>query len=76
MQTKKDFVAAARTIKARIDGNADKPDAIRACEQIAYDMADEFGRTNPRFKRDVFLKACGLVTLASTGANSFRVVTP
>ncbi len=46
--TRKDFVAIAKVLDA---SGADRA----LCER----MADMLANTNPRFKREVFLRACG-----------------
>ena len=52
MLTRKHFVLIAKSISAIADPVARKVAAEQA--------ADESAKTNPRFKRDVFLKACGV----------------
>lgn len=62
--TQKDFELIAATIaKARdmwktpaaVDSHP-----LDALSEVARDFADELAATNPRFKRDVFLRACGV----------------
>lgn len=68
--TQKDYQEFAALIKSRLISNGENfqmrsnriPAAARAHEDriIAERMANIFAADNPRFKRDVFLSACGL----------------
>jgi len=67
MMTKKDFEMVAAVIvsvHATLSTGADGldpmpiPRANRVCNRMAEEMADTLARTNPRFDRDRFLKAC------------------
>lgn len=52
MSTKKDFIAAAKTISA-ISSKSEK-------QTVADNFVQIFKKQNPRFDSDKFLKACGL----------------
>lgn len=81
--TKQHFELVARLLKqgqAKCGGltgrNASDAKAINgALESLAYEFADEFGRTNERFDRSRFLKACGLAVAVSVPgvANAFKI---
>jgi hypothetical protein len=54
--TKKDYELIARVLlTARNDWLSDE-----TTDTMSEDFADELAKTNPRFKRDVFLRACGV----------------
>jgi hypothetical protein len=60
--TKKDYELIARVLR---DTEAaclrSQWDAVwRDRSRVAIAMADELAAVNPRFKRDVFLRACGV----------------
>ena len=64
--TKKHFEAIAAIIKSDLDALSDvsgpaAESAREACENIAVGMADYFASENPRFDREKFLTACGVV---------------
>jgi hypothetical protein len=52
MTTKKDFIAAAKTIAAITDKNEQKT--------VANNFCDIFSKQNPRFDKTKFLKACNV----------------
>lgn len=66
--TKKDFELIARVLKrCRADSEyhaalsgPQRRAAVASIDNVAIDFADELAATNPRFKRDVFLRACGV----------------
>jgi len=53
--TTKHFIKIAEIIKV----NKNKPKYVNKIENLSRDLALYFGRENPRFKRDLFLKGCG-----------------
>lgn len=59
--TRKDFRMVADLIKAN-------PDRAKASE-LAQHHADIFQKQNPRFKRDMFLNACGIDSLAEVAVD-------
>lgn len=66
MMTKKHYKQAAETIKQvkRHQVQSDTPATILTrnvvCADIANGLADMFEQDNPKFDRDLFLKACGV----------------
>ena len=54
MTTKKDYLAIAQAIKENMN-------AEHAPQLIALELANHFEKSNPRFDRKRFLKACGLL---------------
>jgi len=56
MNTKKDFEAAARIIRADLE----KHGSDAAHYRIAREFSVMFANENPRFNRALFLKACGM----------------
>lgn len=61
--TKKNFEAIARILKAnQVELHSDFDRGyIAGVEGIAHELADHFAVENPRFNRDQFLTACGIV---------------
>lgn len=57
--TKRDFEAIAAAIKKQVDNAAGK-NAPLALAVLADEIADYCERSNPRFNRHKFLKACGM----------------
>lgn len=72
--SKKHYEAIAASIRKQVEaaaaldaeGNTDSERYARslaakmAVHDLALDLADYFGSINPNFKRDKFLKACGI----------------
>ena len=58
--TKKDFDAFASIIHAELASNSEGSSGHATAESFAIKMADYCAQMNPRFKRDLFYKACGL----------------
>lgn len=56
--TKKDYELIARVLRAQRD--ASSPEVRYGLRTLSVAFADELAETNPRFKRDVFLRACGV----------------
>ena len=54
--TRKDFQLVADVLKAHQDGG-DKDNVVRG---LAQSFAIELAKTNPRFNKALFLKACGV----------------
>ncbi len=59
MQTKKTFIATAARLKSEMECAA-SPAVKVTLERLAYSFAETYGRENPRFDRERFLKACGV----------------
>lgn len=58
---KKDFELIAKVIRKNAEqaqGNLSESVAI---ESVAVDFSDALEKINPRFKRDLFLKECGVL---------------
>jgi len=55
--TKKHFEAIARILNITVRNESER--TLR--NMVALNMADYFASENPRFKRDEFLTACGVV---------------
>jgi hypothetical protein len=66
--TKKDYIALARAIKHRVDiirdFHKDNPEVLglrmNEITNIVLNVVVVLENDNPNFKRDTFLKACGL----------------
>ena len=58
MFTRKHFQTIARTIK----DNKNHKRVKNAVHNIALELANEFEKDNPRFDREKFIKACGLIS--------------
>lgn len=63
MLTKKHFKAVAEVIKSQIMQYyiQERHACANGVESIAYHLADYFATQNPRFDRERFMKACGLI---------------
>ena len=66
MLTKKDFKAVAEIIEdntTEIDGDCLKYNHYQVVSRnsLVMELADYFATQNPRFDRERFMKACGLV---------------
>lgn len=65
--TQRHYQAVADVINDAMN-NMDQPDTrevflngkTAGIEEVANSLADMFGKDNERFKRDLFMKACGL----------------
>jgi len=55
--TKKDYELIAGVIHATAEGNAWDRNTLL---ELAFNMASNLQLTNPRFNREIFLKACGV----------------
>jgi hypothetical protein len=55
--TRKHFEAIAAIVKTQMDGG---PTQRRTAQRIAMKLAIEFAKQNPNFKRELFMKACGM----------------
>ncbi|MDP2692306.1 MAG: hypothetical protein Q8O88_01540 [bacterium] len=69
METKKTFIAVANILKKKrevitVEGNeAFSPNQISEAllNGLCREFADHFSKQNPKFDRERFLKACGIV---------------
>lgn len=52
--TRKDYELIANVLDVAWWGSNDQK------RHIVYDLADALGAENPRFNREIFLKACGI----------------
>jgi hypothetical protein len=60
--TRKDYVLLAAAIeRAGLSGDFEKSEYQAAIEYVATELADALAAENPRFERDRFLKACGVI---------------
>ena len=57
VMTRKDYVILAKVIHTARNINTDKTGEAVA---VAYLLAEELERENPRFNRELFLTACGV----------------
>lgn len=56
--TAQDYIATSKAIfNAR---SPNDPQANKACDRIALELAKWFRRGNPKFRADVFLRGCGV----------------
>jgi hypothetical protein len=69
--TRKDYVLIAEVLK---NFKGDGGDVIDR-DQISYRLADTFALENPRFDRDRFLVACGVLTGCNVCGAKMRYVT-
>lgn len=60
--TKKDFELIARTLRHELEHVACGEDQRDMARSIAVAFADVLARANPAFRRDLFLKACGVAS--------------
>lgn len=61
MTTRKDFVLIAEAVAAcKPNDPSESPDYKRGVYAVANELAWQLGKTNPRFDRERFLKACGV----------------
>jgi hypothetical protein len=60
MATTTTFNALAVSIKRTHEEAPENPGVKTGCIKIAHDIADHFALVNPRFKRSLFMTACGL----------------
>lgn len=61
--SKKDYETVAKVVRSHVDilsANAEDRAYVRAVCRVAIDLATEFGKTNPRFNSDTFLRAAGV----------------
>jgi hypothetical protein len=56
--SKKDYIALATVMRARIDFEGSSTDAADVVRAVAVDLADTLAADNPRFNRNTFLQAC------------------
>lgn len=66
--TKKDFEAIAYMLKKELNSNSEGTSGEATVFSLAQNLSDYFSEMNPRFKRDVFYKACGLNSNATERA--------
>jgi len=59
--TKKDYELIAETLKSSYEDNINKSSAsVGAISLLIQNFALNLETTNPRFNREMFLKACGV----------------
>lgn len=58
--TQKDYVRLAAALLSALDQTRDSPRNQYGVQLAALRIADTLFLDNPRFKRSVFLKACGV----------------
>lgn len=60
--TRKDYGLIALAVEAAMPDDPDaEPRWSDAVEQVAHNLASALAQDNPRFNRDKFLQACGVV---------------
>jgi hypothetical protein len=59
--TRKDYELIASVIARRVDSAGDEFTELNAITKVGVSLSAEFQRQNPRFDRERFLKACGLI---------------
>lgn len=62
--TRKDYELIAKALKTQIEISRtyNEEDGEFAVTNIAFDLVTDLAKDNPRFDRDRFLKACGVIT--------------
>jgi len=72
MPSKKHFESIARIVNVTFQHQATNLDVCEgwnaAASSMAHRLADYFEHENPRFDRERFLKACGIVTAQAARA--------
>lgn len=58
--TKKDFEAFAAIVRSEMESNSSGTSGEATAVSFAEKLADYCAEMNPRFKRNLFYKACGL----------------
>ncbi len=61
--TKKDYELIAQAIKSAMDYEQtfkDSNTGTRSIAGVAFNLADDLARENPRFNREIFLTKCGV----------------
>lgn len=66
MLTKKNYVLIADVLRINRPGEGlsglELADALRRWRKVVRDLASEFQRDNPNFKKETFYRACGYVS--------------
>lgn len=57
--TKKDYVLIAKVFYAYLANPSIEEIKKKAIRAVAKDLSEDFAKENPRFKKDLFLVACG-----------------
>ena len=60
--TKKDYIIISNAVYEVLEHNRDCGEAVNLTRNILHKIADAMTKDNPRFDRQRFLKACGLIT--------------
>lgn len=62
--TRKDYEMIAKALKTQIEISRtySEQDGEFAVVNIAFDLIEDLAKDNPRFDKDRFLKACGVIS--------------